>query len=860
MAEEPAEGEAPAGEEVEEPQGLDEFELLKRMGMLDVENNKDGLKGIFINTSNFMAYGLVQAEKAAEGLHFTGKNSVPYKFLDKSFIDTDVKERAFASDFQALHKDVQKAPGDQLLLIRDMKKTCGENFAFCPDKKVLDKWTKMIDEKKAEIEEAYEEEMAAAAGGAEGGEVVVGEDGVAVPAAAPIEEEPEIFVYDGPVTPRAWASETAEKSHGEVADFTVPNTRPLHQAKIEQPRKFFGAPCKYNDTAGEVQTCRQQKDPNFALNKRELDCGIQAVPITVEQSCMTQWFRPVNAFTQYSKDHFLDKNLGEDELLAGFLTRVSRPIEEALQQNETVDIFQDEFASLGEEDMGFGSKSTSNIKEVRNFHDVTYTKAKRVQWTEWVPDTATTPSPMLVSSVCDNMLFNDRVEGSGKASISHVLVWSFHDSLAPHAVIQSPWEVTYFKFWPSDKHYLIGGLSTGQIIFWKLTDENLGIGSRDTKKSAEEEKDTSVMTITHKLLSTIDDAHRKPVIGIAWLPPDLEFEARGRGRPKAMNPPDGPMKYFVTTSSDGQVLVWDFLAALEGLEEPDFQWRPVHRAQLQRQDSGTEMGLCHLIYNGMRTDEKGVLTATNFWASTEEGELIFGDWAARSEDDRKPEFVKRMYNTSKTYRPMVALERSPFFPEILLGVTDWAFYLWKDGLKTHFFQSPSPQNYFTAGAWSPTRPSVLYLGRIDGALEIWDFSDQSHRHSLLHLCTSVAISNLRFLPADSEKQDMFAVGDEQGHLHVLDLPKNLVRPAGNERKVMEQLMQREEERVGYFLERNGTLQQMRDEMERQAQMGGTEEVKKEVNQEAEDAKCDADYRRLEAAFCDSLGITPAHAA
>ena len=43
----------------------------------------------------------------------------------------------------------------------------------------------------------------------------------------------------------------------------------------------------------------------------------QAVPITVEQSCMTQWFRPVNAFTQYSKDHFLDKNLGEDELLAG---------------------------------------------------------------------------------------------------------------------------------------------------------------------------------------------------------------------------------------------------------------------------------------------------------------------------------------------------------------------------------------------------------------------------------------------------------------------------------------------------------------------------------------------------------------
>merc|ERR1719331_1436662 len=252
-----------------------------------------------------------------------------------------------------------------------------------------------------------------------------------------------------------------------------------------------------------------------------------------------------------------------------------------------------------------------------------------------------------------------------------------------------------------------------------------------------------------------------------------------------------------------------------------------------------------------RRDFEGSLTKP-----PEEGELIYGDWSARSEDDRKPEFCKKMFSTSKTFRPSVGLQRSPFFPEILLSVTDWAFFLWKDGLKTHFFQSPSPQNYFTAGVWSPTRPSVLYLGRIDGALEIWDFSDQSHRHSLLHLCTSVAISNLQFLPSESEKQDMFAVGDEQGHLHVLDLPKNLVRPAGNERKVMEQLMEREEERVGYFLERNGTLQQMRDDMEKQAQMGGTEEVKKEVNQEAEDAKCDADYRRLEAAFCDSLGISP----
>jgi WD40 repeat protein len=415
--------------------------------------------------------------------------------------------------------------------------------------------------------------------------------------------------------------------------------------------------------------------------------------------------------------------------------------------------------------------------------------------------------------------------------------------------------VSYFKFWPTDKHWLIGGLVSGQMIFWKLTDEHLGLGGGKLLDK-DEEKDDSVLTVTHKMLSTIDDAHRKPVISLEWLSAELELEGtRHRGKPTAKNEPDGPQKYFVTTSGDGQVLVWDFLTATQSLDEPDFQWKPLHRAQLQRQDSGTEMGLCHMIYEGSKTDDKGVLHATNFWASTEEGELIYGDWSARAEDDRKPEFCKKMFTTSKTFRPSVGLQRSPFFPEILLSVTDWAFFLWKDGLSTHFFQSPAPASYFTSGAWSPTRPSVLFLGRADGALEIWDFSDQSHKHSLMHPVGSNGISNLMFLPSEEKKQDLVAVGDEQGHLRVLELPKNLVRPAGKELLAMEQLMSREEERVQYFLERGGQLAALREEMEKAEQVAAMGETKAAPNMEAEDQKADAEYRKLEAAFLESLGLT-----
>merc|ERR1719263_1146055 len=167
-------------------------------------------------------------------------------------------------------------------------------------------------------------------------------------------------------------------------------------------------------------------------------------------------------------------------------------------------------------------------------------------------------------------------------------------------------------------------------------------------------------------------------------------------------------------------MIWDFQAMLEGMSDNDFSWKPIHRIQLQRQDSGTEMGCCHLLYCTDRKDEKDNKLLTNFFASTEEGELIFGDWAARAEEDRKPEFCKKMFTVSKTFRPMLSLERSPFFPDVILGVTDWAFYLWKDGVKEHLFQSSyTTQNYFTRDVWNPTRPSVIFWGLVNGGVDIW---------------------------------------------------------------------------------------------------------------------------------------------
>ena len=39
-------------------------------------------------------------------------------------------------------------------------------------------------------------------------------------------------------------------------------------------------------------------------------------------------------------------------------------------------------------------------------------------------------------------------------------------------------------------------------------------------------------------------------------------------------------------------------------------------------------------------------------------------------------------------------------------------------------------NYLTTGRWSPTRPGMLFLGKVDGSMDVWDFTDSSYTPSV----------------------------------------------------------------------------------------------------------------------------------
>ena len=204
---------------------------------------------------------------------------------------------------------------------------------------------------------------------------------------------------------------------------------------------------------------------------------------------------------------------------------------------------------------------------------------------------------------------------------------------------------------------------------------------------------------------------------------------------------------------------------------------------------------------------------TRFLPRSEEGEIVFADWLAKpvgrsgqagkdddDDDDETPEYVQWMAPDHS--RPATVLEKSPFFGDMVLSVGDWNFQLWKLDHPRPIFSSPQASVSLTTGCWSPTRPGMLYMARSDGSVDVWDLTDSSYRPAAQLMVAPTRITSIKFLnPTAISKQQLLAVGDKAGNLHVFDVPRNLWRPSPAEKTLMANFIDGEVKRVDYIDQR-----------------------------------------------------------
>lgn len=66
---------------------------------------------------------------------------------------------------------------------------------------------------------------------------------------------------------------------------------------------------------------------------------------------------------------------------------------------------------------------------------------------------------------------------SGLGAEHGVLVWTFADLIQPDCILESPVEVGTFQVNPAMPHMVAGGCSTGQVILWDTSANDVSAGA-----------------------------------------------------------------------------------------------------------------------------------------------------------------------------------------------------------------------------------------------------------------------------------------------------------------------------------------------------------------------------------------------
>ncbi|NXH20470.1 WDR63 protein, partial [Bucco capensis] len=475
-----------------------------------------------------------------------------FKLIKKEDIIQDLKTRDAISDFHPVKKIVLEYPGEELLVVFDAKFQYGQNFYLVASEEAKENLLKPPET--AEEEKEKEEKG---------------------------EETLEVHPYKPPVH-KPWVSLGSEK---EVEEESVKEAVPKIKYMISRVRRKFGAPITFTDrNASHVEDsyveCTPYQDKSFSIKMLEKDLGIQMVPKLREASTQTKWTYPKNAATQYFPRQLSNEEKEESlssKKLKEFLTSVHLRMEIALQQNEIMNAFFDDWKALAEDERSSAGKPYVYLKAYQSFTNLHYLKNRTISCICWHP----TIYGIIAVSARGQLSHEEQVNLSDKSLLhqSFIAFWSFSDPLHPQLMLECPEDIYCFQFSPSDPNIIAGGCINGQVVLWDISQHEEKL--QNAKTVAEENEVTAVNMVNASVpnilqyiylsvgengtelplvrycaVSSIQYSHKKTVTDIHWLSDYLEENRMGAN---AENRPETCVQ-LITCSPDCSILFWDIPA------------------------------------------------------------------------------------------------------------------------------------------------------------------------------------------------------------------------------------------------------------------------------------------------------------
>ena len=675
-----------------------------------------GVLPLFLRGVTAEKYGF----KIGEGI----TDLVDMILLKKEDVMKEIQGLGVMSDFEPAKQQIDSYPGEEVLFVVDKQQVYGEMFLCCYTEDAKEVFLAKVREE----QEAIEAQKRAV------------EEAEAARIAAEFARLNQVF-EDKPISPRGWNSLSSYETEQEIQQMTIQPLREKRRQEISRPKRLLKQNYRFLDRdakVGGVAEYKPAKDLNFKP-VREADVGFQASPLCVNSFAQTNWNRPVSKAIQCGPATAIEEPVEEHrDAFFAFLEKAIMNVETALQQNESVDIFNETFQIVGEDDAQDGTQAENELREVKNFADPTYSKSKALVAIDWLPKS----QGLLAVSAVRNVTFEQRTALSGHTASSYVLLWDFKQLVRPAALLQCHHEVLAFRFNKTLHGITAGGCITGQVVLWDIAPNLASAGRKGRGGGGEggEDDDSADLhsSVSPKYISSVDHSHKRPVADLFWLPPTTQINYRGQlvGDEHL----DGNSYQFVTISGDGMVMVWDtryekiaadelrFIgkskhipidkAASKSDKESGnvkYLWGPIFKAPLKRLDGAGELSLLKVCCSGNLKPSVASQTAiagdfrSHLVIGTEEGDVLLADLCVQKssshqagpedEEDHAEETVREFVRWCRVdhSRPAVSIEQSPYFTDVVLTVSDWGFNLWKVrsslfSLPTLTFHSPLPHS------------------------------------------------------------------------------------------------------------------------------------------------------------------------
>ena len=592
--------------------------------------------------------------------------------------------------------------------------------------------------------------------------------------------------------------------------------------------------------------------------RSSIEMGFQTDNIKVTKSFQVAKKVKLNSYTQTEhnlsdiKEEFQKKvngylsNQNQLTQIDNFLLRIKPKMEEALQSNETINIFMndfdlDKFNRIGNEE---GIKNTGE-QEARTFRDNSAgTKNKKEKCVHWIRSIDNS-IPFIAHSLKRNFTFEESLKIVGIPYQSSVLFWNIRDveQNSPVFEVRTPGEVTCFEFDPDNVNNLVIALSSGQLMFIKFFDLINILKTHANTDMYSYLRKADIKEFYLYNLSSLKWTHQSNITSVKWFPPGYSYKKKGQMQ---FSPDEHESSIVVSLGEDGIVMIWDFKSL--SLNESKYaqvindvnDYLIPKKIEVNKVDSIGRIG-----GTGLEIEDAGE-QKFYFYISTDEGQVYCVDMNAKNTADNPTGNVLMHYN-NRYFRPVLYFERSPFFKDIFLTVHDFHFSLWAKGRPKAIFMSPNLDNCsYTCGKFSPSRPGVIYLCKSNGEIDTWDLLDESHKPSVRDTLIKEKITSINIfrynLPIDENAEiqtqtsiEYMVVGDISGQMTLLEVPKLFSEVVSDEKNIMKNFFDNEIQRQEYMEIRMKKMEEdqgVKEEAEHEPENEAEKEVEYKYAEEA----------------------------